>query len=238
MVVHHSYFGLISEHTAQGYDGRSKGHATFPTDIPANSTETDLYDNDINSFPDDAFNELYQVEKLDIGDNPFTAMPDLAPIGDTLKVLDMNSCKLTELNASIFNELVALEDIYLNRCRAITSFPDVPGPGNTLRAIHCYLCRVSTFPMLSHYKSLKTISFSHNPLTRVPEEALTSLHLSGNLNLYRTPITSLPDYPQAYENLTILQLRASDVSFFLVSLTIVINNENNIMSHITNFNVL
>ena len=223
---------LISELTAQTYDGRSKGHKTFPSDIPANSTEIDLRDNDINSFPDDAFNDFEQLEWLDIGENPFTVMPDLAPVGDTLKVLEMRYCKLTELNASIVNELVVLEEIKLYHCKALTSFPDVPGPGNTLWEIYCDLCSVSTFPMLSHYKSLKYIDFVRNPMTSVSEAAVASLHLSGALHLWDTAITSLPDNPQAYENITTLWLQKTDVSFFLVSLTIVINNENNIMSYI------
>ena len=231
-------FALFSELTAQTYDGRSKGLTTFPTDIQADSTEIDLSDNDINSFPDDAFNDFDQLEKLDIGHNPFTVMPDLVPVGDTLKVLEMDDCELTELNASILNELVVLEEINLQYCRALTSFPDVAGPGNTLRAIVCAGCSVSTFPMLSHYKSLEYIRFDLNPMTSVPEAAVASLHLSGALGLwYDTAITSLPDYPQAYENITDLLLPGTDVSFFLVSLTIVINNENNIMSYITNFSV-
>ena len=228
---------LISELTAQTYDGRSKGLTTFPTDIPANSTEIDLYDNDINSFPDDAFNDFDQLEKLHIGGNPFTVMPDLVPVGDTLKSLKIHRCKLTELNASIFNELVVLEEINLFYCSAFTSFPDVPGPGNTLWGAYCDRCSISTFPALSHYKSLRYVSFYGNPMTCVPEAAVASLHLSGRLGLEDTPITSLPDYPQAYENITILHLYVTDVSFFLVSLNIVINNENNITPYVTNFNV-
>ena len=224
---------LIAELTAQTYDGRAKGHATFPTDIPADRTQIDLRHNIINSFPDDAFNGFYQLEKLDIGENPFSVMPNFAPVGDTLKVLGMQHCKLTELNASIVNKLVVLEEIDLFYC-PLTSFPDVPGPGNTLRTIYCWRCSVSTFPMLSHYKSLEYISFSGNPMTHVPEAAVVSLHLSGELRLWDTAITSLPDYPQAYENITDLRLKQTDVSFFLVSLKIVINNENNIVSYTTN----
>ena len=224
---------LISELTAQTYNSRAKGHATFPTDIPADSTQIDLYRNDINIFPDDSFNEFYRLEIINIGMNPFKVMPDLAPVGDTLKLLYMRNCKLTELNASIFNELVVLEEIDLYDC-PLASFPDVPGPGNTLRTIVCYGCCVSSFPMLSQYKVLEDINFRDNPMTRVPEAAVASLHLSGRLNLLDTAITSLPDYPQAYENITILLMSLTDVSFFLVSLTIVINNENNIMSYITN----
>ena len=161
-------FALISELTAETYDGNGKGLTTFPTDIPANSTDIDLYGNNINSFPGDAFNDFDQLEKLDIGHNPFTVMPDLSPVGGTLKFLWMSNCKLTELNASIVNELVVLEEIDLDYC-PLTSFPNLPGPGNTLRTIYCYRCSVSTFPMLSQYKSLEYIRFADNPMTSVPE---------------------------------------------------------------------
>ena len=204
---------LFSELAAQTYGGSNQGHTTFPTDIPADTKVIYVANNYINSFPDDAFNELYQLETLYIGNNPFTQMPDLAPVGDTLKALFMNLCKLTELNASIFNELVVLEEIYLYSC-PLTSFPDVPGPLDTLRTIRCFGCELRTFPTLSNYKVLKYVSFGGNPMTRVPEAAVASLHLSGELDLSDTAITSLPDYPQAYENITVLWLDSTDVSLF------------------------
>ena len=208
---------LFSELTAQTYDGAHKGHTAFPTDIPANTIEIYIQGNNINSFPYNAFDKFYQLEKVNIGDNPFTQLPNIIPIGDTLKVLLMGYCKLTELNAGIFNELVVLEDIYLREC-PLTSFPDVGGPGNTLWKIVCYECKLSTFPLLSNYKALKHISFIQNPMTSVPEAAVASVHLSGGLYLDSTAITSLPQYPKGYENLTLLRLQDTTVSFFLVPL--------------------
>ena len=222
---------FFSKFTALTYDHRWKGLTTFPTDIPADTKKIYLSNNDINSFPNDAFIELYQLEILNIGGNPFTQIPDLAPVGDTLKFLRMWHCELTELNASIFNELVVLEEISLVKCRAITSFPDVAGPGNSLTKINLLQCKLSTFPTLSHYKHLSYVSVAKNHImTSVPEAAVASLHLSGELDLSNTTITSLPDYPQAYENINSLRLDGTDVSFFLVSLNAILNNENNIMS--------
>ena len=189
--------------------------------------ELDLYDNNIDSFPDDAFNELYHLEKLNIGKNPFTQMPNLAPVGDTLRVLDMTFCKLTELNSDILNALIVLEQILLNFC-LLTSFPDVPGPGNTLSQIDCQGCNISTFPPLSNYKKLADISIGSNPMTLVPEAAVVSLQVSGRLYLHDTAIASLPDYPQAYADITSLWLHETDVSFFLVLMNILINSESNI----------
>ena len=191
--------------------------------------ELDLYDNNIDSFPDDAINELYHLEKLNIGKNPFTHMPNLAPVGDTLRVLDMKFCKLTELNASLLDALVVLEQILLNFC-LLTSFPDVPGPGNTLSRIDCRGCNISTFLSLSNYKTLTYISLGSNPMTHVPEAAVVSLQVSGKLYLHDTAIASLPDYQQAYADITSLWLHETDVSFFLVSMNILINSE--IICHI------
>ena len=210
---------LFSELTAQTYDGANKGHTTFPTDIPANTTEIYIQGNNINSFHYNAFNKFYQLRKLNIGFNPFTELPNLTPIGDTLKVLWMSHCKLTELNASIFNELVVLERILLNFC-PLTSFPDVAaaGPRNTLWKLDCRECKFSTFPTLTNYKALTWISFRKNPMTSVPEATVASMHLRGSLYLTRTTITSLPQYPRGYENLTLLGLSETPVSFFLVPL--------------------
>ena len=206
---------LFDELTAQTYDGAYKGHTTFPTDIPANTKEIDVDNNNIDSFPYNAFDKFYQLEKLKIGENPFTHLPNLAPIGDTLKVLWTPMCKLTELNASIFNELVVLKEIYLHYY-PLTSFPNVGGPGNTLWKIMCWSCKLTTFPELSNYKALKHIHFSDDPMTSVPEAAVASMHLSGPLYLDSTAITSLPQSPKGYENLTHLSLKDTAVSFFLV----------------------
>ena len=209
---------LFSELTAQTYSGNSKGHTTFPTDIPANTKYINIHSNNINSFPSNAFDKFYQLEKLNIGNNPFTQLPNIAPVGNTLKILSMLHCKLTELNAGIFKELIVLEQIYLSFC-PLNSFPNVDGPGNTLWRIHCYECKLTTFPLLSNYKALKHINFKHNPVTRVPEAALASIHLSGSLFLSHTVITSLPQYPSSYENLTNLYLSYTYVSFFLAPLS-------------------
>ena len=232
---------LFSELTAQTYDGANKGHTTFPTDIPANTTDINVEGNSINSVPDDAFNKFYQLEKLSIGHNPFEQLPNLTPIGDTLKILWIRNCKLRELNASIFNEFVVLEEIDLENC-PLTSFPDVGGPGNTLWKLYCWGCKLSTFPLLSNYKALKNISFGGNPMTSVPEVAVASAHLSRSLALGGTAITSLPQYPKGYENLTYIGLWDTTVSFFLVPLNhcnklyklyhnIILDNKSAVESH-------
>ena len=211
---------LFSAYSAQTYDGSEMGNDTFPTDIPIvyDTKEIDLYDNNIVSFPDDAFQDFYQLESLDLGKNPFTELPNLTPVGNTLKVLRMKYCKLRDLDANIFNELVVLEEANLKHCE-LTSFPDVPGPGNTLWKIYCNSCMLDTFPVLSSYKALEYITFSSSPeLTTVPEAAVASMHLTGNLHLWGTSITSIPDYPMAYENITQLLLYTTNVSIFLVSL--------------------
>ena len=209
---------LFAKCAAQSYDDGDMGHDTFPTDIPTDTKEIDLYDNNIASFPDDAFYGFYQLEDLNIGKNPFTELPNLAPVGNTLKNLQMKYCKLTELDANIFNELVVLEEAYLKYCE-LTSFPDVPGPGSTLWKIYCNSCMLDTFPVLSSYKALEYITFGNSPaLTTVPAAAVASMRLAGKLHLWGTSITSLPDYPMAYENITQLMLYTTAVSVFVVSL--------------------
>ena len=206
---------LFSERCAKEYRRRSINLIAFPSDIPADTTDIDLYDNDINSFPDNAFNELNELEILNIGDNKFTELPNLRPVGNTLKRLEMWRCRLTELNADIFNELVVLEKIDLRYCRPINTFPDVPGPGNTLSIILLFGTDYVTFPMFSNYKALADLHFDDTEITTIPEAALATLQLSRELDLERTPITALPFYPKAYENITYLDLADTVVSFFL-----------------------
>ena len=225
---------LFSELTAQTYSNEYNDLTAFPTDIPANTTQIKLGGNKINSFPDNAFDKFYQLERLNLGGNPFTQLPNITQVGDTLKFLLLYNCKLTELNAVIFNELIVLEWIHVNYC-PLTSFPDVAGPGNTLQKLEFPGFYLKTFPVLSHYRSLTYIKFARNRMTNVPEAAVASLHLSGELYLQDTKIPSLPDYPKQYENITHLDLSNTLVSFFLKPLYIVINYENNNLSYnITN----
>ena len=152
MDVHYYYWTLFSELIAQRILGllahRTIEHSqqTYPL-IPE---EIHIHGNNINSFPYNEFDKFYQLERLNIGFNPFTQLPNITPVGDTLKVLWMAYCKLTELNASILNELVVLEQIHVHHC-PFTSFPDVGGPGNTLWVVYCDECKLTTFPQLSNY---------------------------------------------------------------------------------------
>ena len=132
--------------TVQVYERKDQEITTFPTDIPADTTEINLYDNEINSFPVDAFKKFDKLNKLNIGKNPFTVMPKLALVSDTLKVLKMRACKLTELHASIFNEHVGLVelDLYDNN---IDSFP------------------IDAFNEFYH---LEKLNIGKNPFTQMP----------------------------------------------------------------------
>ena len=213
------FLSLFCGSTAQTYDASNQGLTTFPGDISADTKEINLYNNDISSFADDAFSKFYQLEYLSLAKNPFTVLPNLRPVGNTLKFLNIWVCQLTELDANILNELIVLEELKMATCK-LTSFPDVPGPGNTLSLIGCSRCELTVFPMLSNYKVLTTISLRTVPIEVIPEAAIASMHLRGTLNLGETEITSLPDYPISYENITTLDLQDTDVSFRLVPFNI------------------
>ena len=135
-----------SELTAQSYDGSNQGHTTFPTDIPPNTKQLYLHDNHINNAPDDAFNEFYQLETLGISKNSFTDLPNLIPVGNTLKVLNLRYNHLAKLNMSIFNKLVVLEKMYISY-NDISSFPD---------------------DAFNNLYQLETLDMEGNPLTKLP----------------------------------------------------------------------
>ena len=213
--VFHELHAQQYDAAMQQYDCKKCRLAAFPTDIPTEAKEIKVDKNEINTFPDDAFQNFFQLEKLSMGNNPFTELPNLRPVGNTLKALEMFNCRLTELNASIINELVVLEILDVHMCR-LTSLPNVPGPGNTLRDILCRACDLSTFPLLSEYRALENVNVHGTPITSVSLSAVASLHLHRVLKLYRTRIQSLPEYPMAYENIITFLLSETSVSIAFV----------------------
>ena len=89
-------------------------------------------------------------------------------------------CQLTELDASILNELIVLEKLQMGSCQ-LSTFPDVMGPGNILFNIGCNECKLTVFLMLSNYKVLTAIRLSSAPIATIPEAAIASMHLQGKL---------------------------------------------------------
>ena len=213
--VFHELHAQQYDATKQLYNCKECGLTAFPTDIPHEAKEINVDKNEINAFPGDAFQNFSQLEKLSIGSNPFTELPNLGPVGNTLQALEILGCQLTELKASIINELVVLERLHIQSCK-LTSLPNVPGPGNTLREILCRACKLTTFPLLSEYRALELLNLLSNPITSVPLSAVASLHLHGILRMFKTGIKSLPEYPISYENITWFQLRETKVSIVFV----------------------
>ena len=84
---------------------------SVPSDIPASATSIYLYRNSIGNFSHDDFTSFYQLRTLKLGSNPFTQLPNLLPVGGTLKELCMHFCKMIKIDSNIFNELRVLQAV-------------------------------------------------------------------------------------------------------------------------------
>ena len=171
---------------------------SWPTDIPADVKQITIYNEWIVDIADDAFEPFYQLELLSLSRTHITTMPNLIPVGNTLKSLSIMLCRLTELNATVLNELRVLKSISLRNCYWLTSIPDVPGPGNTFTTFGLQGCDLDAFPILSSYPHLSTWNLNHNSRISGP---LLEAHLAGTpdlgmLMLTNTAITSLPNAPR------------------------------------------
>jgi hypothetical protein len=147
---------LVKIIVAQLYDRSAQSLTSFPTDIPPATTEIKLFDNRIATFPEDAFDPFTQLQILNIGKNHFTELPNLIPVGDTLRQLWVPNCRLHDVNATVFDTLVVLEYVSFRLCASLTSIPDVPGPGLSLTPITFGLqdTGLRTFPSLTSYPSI------------------------------------------------------------------------------------
>ena len=184
---------------SQNYDAYRKGLTAFPTDIPDNATSINVVINSISNFTADALSTFYQLRILNIGQNDFTEMPDLRAVGGTLTKLLATYCKVITIDPQMFNELRVLEHADFSRC-LLTSFPNVPGPGNTLLYLSIGDCQMTEFPALGNYTKLLDVTLSRNPINNMQDNVLEGLYQLDELALVRTNLTSLLDNPKAMQH--------------------------------------
>ena len=124
---------------------------TFPTDITADTEEIYIQNCHLTSFLEDSFAHFVQLVLLNLNYNGVPYLPNLMPVGNTLEGLHMVGCAMTQLNATVFNELRVLSMANFRGCQ-LTSFPDVPiGPRSSLRTFQLTRNQLTTFPPISNY---------------------------------------------------------------------------------------
>ena len=183
----------------------------MPSNIPPDVIEIKLINNEIKTFPDDAFDKFYQLKRLYLGKNPIKAIPNLIPVGDTLARLNIPHCHITHIDESIFNELKVLQSVNLEGSR-LTSFPNVPGPGNSLVRIIISDCQLSKFPAVNHYKTLEELDVTNNPMTSVQDPDVDSLERLNKLIMRNVTLRVLPYNPKALRTVGFIDISSSDVS--------------------------
>jgi Leucine-rich repeat (LRR) protein len=187
------------------------GHiTTFPSDIPEDVTKITI-ESQLNSFPEDAFEKFHQLDTLDLDYNHITELPNLIPVGETLKSLSLVNCRLTTLNDTVYDNLRALESLFL-RLNPLVSFPDVHnGPKATLRLINIEGTHLTSFPALADYQKLYYIILASTDIA----EAVTEADIRGpalkRLLLDSSDFTSLPEAPKLTESFTELSVKSTTV---------------------------
>ena len=207
MVINNVY-----SQTCSIYD---QGLTVFPaSDIPADTVTLEAHRNDFMTFPVDAFDHLYQLEILNLGQNPFTVFPDITSVGGTLKLLSVSECEVPVIDSWIFDELVVLEELFLNSWVTI-EIPNVLGPANTFEDISWRYYSGTSFPILSQYKALKRLDLSWSYITTIKPGDFIGLDSLETLFLYNAvPIVPTPDFSSISDTLSYLNIKLGQVPLF------------------------
>ena len=201
---------------SQEYDYPAQGLTTMP-DIPTDAVSIRLATNNIATFSHDAFADFYQLRFLGIGGNPITELPNMLPVADTLVNLNFVNTQVSQLDDDMFNALTALEKTRME-LSLVTSIPNVPGPGKTLKSIIAFQCLLEKFPAVSHYKALEELVIGGNPMTSVQDSDVDNLEKLRVLTMNNVPLLTLPDNPKALQTLETIDISSSGVSTMKIRL--------------------
>ncbi len=138
----------------------------------------------LTELPDDAYNKLIYVTKLNMFNNRIVDIPAGFIDFNLLIDLDMSSNRLTKVN-NMIGSLKYLEELKLNK-NYIKEISFAIGSLKNLKRIHLKRNKLSKFP--DHFLSLEQLEFldlGDNQITVLPEDIgklknLKSLNLRGN----------------------------------------------------------
>ncbi|XP_041769269.1 uncharacterized protein LOC121592070 [Anopheles merus] len=156
---------------------------------------------------------LRSLEHLKLSGNPIISMSDMQ--STTLKRLELNSCKLSALQPTIFTGLTALKEVNLarnHRLSLVLPHEDTPVQSASLRKINLSHCNMDTLD-LHGFPNLMTAIVRGNMVRQLNRDSFSGTLLLEHLDLSFNSISSI--HPEAFR--TLKHLKTLDLSFNMIS---------------------
>ena len=205
--------GLISHICdCQNFKKTNAGLTSIPwPSIPADVQKMNIKKNHI--VETGLFPERANLYSIDVSRNKLNVFPQLFNVASQIVVLKLNHNEITLVPADELDALTSLEQLNLEH-NPLLQFPDVSGPGNSLRKLFIYGTHFTEFPPLRNigvklemlyihehrFKdfNLNVLPFAHGTSMILELGAPTTMHMDppniahwnvSDLSLYRVRIT-------------------------------------------------
>lgn len=177
-----------------------------------NQTEIDLYSLNLKSLPEifSAQPVIYRLDKLDLGANCLTSLPEQFCQLHNLYDLRLHSNQLSSLPEQ-FDQLQKLEFLEISGNR-LDSFPEQICQLRNLKKLYLDENLIPNLPaQIGQLQNLQCLSIAGNRIASLPEQIcqlhnLRSLFLSGN------PLTSLPAQIGQLQNLEYFDINENQIT--------------------------
>uniref|UniRef100_A0A182QTC0 LRRCT domain-containing protein n=1 Tax=Anopheles farauti TaxID=69004 RepID=A0A182QTC0_9DIPT len=156
---------------------------------------------------------LRSLEHLKLSGNPIATVSDMQ--STTLKRLEMNSCKLSALQPTIFAGLPALKEVHLarnHRLSLVLPNEDTPVQSVSLRKINLSHCNMDSLD-LNGFPNLVTAIVRGNMVRQLDRDSFAGTALLEHLDLSSNSIYTI--HPEAFRALK--HLKTLDLSFNMLS---------------------
>uniref|UniRef100_A0A182NI65 LRRCT domain-containing protein n=1 Tax=Anopheles dirus TaxID=7168 RepID=A0A182NI65_9DIPT len=155
---------------------------------------------------------LRSLEHLKLSGNPITSVSDMQ--SSSLKRLEMNSCKLSSLQPTIFSGLTALKEVHLarnHRLSLVLPNEETPVQSATLRKINLSHCNMDSLD-LNGFPNLMTAIVRGNMVRQLDRDSFSGTPLLEHLDLSSNSINAI--HPEAFRALK--HLKTLDLSFNMI----------------------
>uniref|UniRef100_A0A182RDJ6 LRRCT domain-containing protein n=1 Tax=Anopheles funestus TaxID=62324 RepID=A0A182RDJ6_ANOFN len=156
---------------------------------------------------------LRSLEHLKLSGNPIVSVSDMQ--SSSLKRLELNSCKLSALQSTIFTGLTTLKEVNLarnHRLSLIQPHSDTPVQSGTLRKINLSHCNMDRLD-LHGFPNLMTAIVRGNMVRQLDRDSFSDTGLLEHLDLSFNSISNI--HPEAFRALK--HLKTLDLSFNTIS---------------------
>ncbi|XP_050073737.1 uncharacterized protein LOC126561558 [Anopheles maculipalpis] len=156
---------------------------------------------------------LRSLEHLKLSGNPIMSVSDMQ--STTLKRLELNSCKLSALQPTIFTGLTALKEVNLarnHRLSLVLPHEETSVQSVTLRKINLSHCNMDSLD-LHGFPNLMTAIVRGNMVRQLDRDLFSDTALLEHLDLSSNAISSI--HPEAFRVLK--HLKTLDLSFNMIS---------------------